>query len=180
MVAGVQYDSLTALARAHQISPGALNRRLKSEPDRSLEELLSSQYIPTSRGTGRALAVAGARYPSLAAACRAHGIDTAVFHARRRSGWTEAQALGVESREEKVWPSQTIVLSGVTYPSMREACAAHDLEPSCVNSRLANGWSVEEAFGLVPRNHRGLTRKASQAAADSGYLIIGGRPFRWK
>lgn len=180
VVAGVTYASLSALARAHGVSTGTLSRRLKNEPDRPLEELVSPTYTPVGAGPGRSVLIAGVRYASLAAACRAHAIDTGVFHARRRSGWTEAQALGVEPRAEKIWPSQAVELAGVMYASMREACAAHGLEPSCVNSRLANGWSREEAFGLVPRAHKALTRKESQNAAEQGVLIIGGRAFRWK
>lgn len=47
--------------------------------------------------------------------------------------------------------SKTIVLEGVEYSSISEACNAYGISFYLAYSRLKNGWSLEEAFGLKDR-----------------------------
>lgn len=49
--------------------------------------------------------------------------------------------------------AEEIVLEGVRYKSISSACDAYDISFTLVYSRLKNGWSVEEAFGLVERKN---------------------------
>ena len=49
--------------------------------------------------------------------------------------------------------AEEIVLEGVRYKSISSACDAYDISFTLVYSRLKNGWSIEEAFGLVERKN---------------------------
>ncbi len=180
-LAGVHYPTLSALARAHGIKVTTLARRLKS-PHWSLEQACGLHSPPKSIANhhGKPLTVAERTFPSIAAACLAHGVKVGVFHARRRSGWSLEEALAAAPRaralrgQVKPW-----IITGRSFASLREACIAYALKPACVRSRLAMGWSIEEAFGLTER--KAPERLSAQTrSGESGVLIICGKPFVWK
>ena len=47
--------------------------------------------------------------------------------------------------------SKTLVCQGVTYPSVKELADRYQVHPSTVGRRLRDGWSPEQAVGLVER-----------------------------
>ena len=54
--------------------------------------------------------------------------------------------------------SKSIIVAGVTYPSIESAARAHSLNSKKVAYRLSRGWSPEEACNLAPRPaHAGRT-----------------------
>ena len=50
--------------------------------------------------------------------------------------------------------SKQITVEGKTFNSIKEACKYYNLEYNTVYDRLNRGWSVEEAFELVPRQKK--------------------------
>lgn len=181
LVAGVHYSTLSGLARAYNIKATTLSRRLRSAHwtvEQACGLVPAPRIIDTQHG--KPLTVHDKQYPSMAAACAAFGIKTGVFHARRRSGWSIEEALEVAPRKKHTrGVSGGWFIAGTHYPSLREACAAHGLKSACVRSRLAMGWTLEEAFGLVSRTEpRKLTPE--ERSGNSGILIICGKPFVWR
>ena len=181
VVSGVYYPTLSALARAHSIKVTTLARRLGS-PYWTLEQACGLAPPPETTFVhfGKALAVNGSEYPSMAAACAAFGVKTGVFHTRRRCGWSIEEALELVSRKKR--PKQAkapVVLNGIAYPSIQEACEAYGLKNACVRSRLAMGWTLEQAFGIAERpKPRRLTTE--ERSGETGTLYISGKAFVWK
>lgn len=90
-VRGVRFDTLRAAALAYGVQAPTFAARLRRglTPEAALG-LDGSGFESATKP----LAVGGSQYASTAAACRSLGVDVAVFHARRRIGWSVDQALG--------------------------------------------------------------------------------------
>jgi len=70
----------------------------------------------------------------------------------------------------------TTVVEGVEYPSLRDAARAHKISHETVRGRLSDGWSYEEAFGIVERKNRNVAvlegvEYASRLQAAEAYKI---------
>jgi hypothetical protein len=123
------------------------------------------------RITGDAIIIQGKEFKSVKEAVRAFPhLDAAIVYARLQRGWTPEQAFGLEGKPIKTpYQAKQITLGGQTYPSMRDAARAFGIAPQLVSKRYRLwGWSLEQAFGLVPPPRR--TNRA-KARSDGGVLI---------
>lgn len=102
-----------------------------------------------SIGTPERVTVGGLVFPSRGAAAEYFGIDVGVFNLRLgRLKWTPEQAAEIEPRP--VPYRKKIVAAGVEYPSIYQAAKAHGLSHKIVSARIKkNGWTIEQALGLV-------------------------------
>jgi hypothetical protein len=125
----------------------------------------------------RKIKINGVSYPSLVVACSALGVKTGTYYRRVRHGETDMQALGLSERPSKKYPgSKPYEIGRVTFPSFAQACRAHGLKRSCVEGRMSQGWTNEEAFGLIPRVRPALLR-IEERDGTKGVLVIQGKIF---
>lgn len=102
-----------------------------------------------SIGTGKQLTVAGQTFPSYLAAAAHFGVDPQVMAMRLgRLKWTPEESVGLVAKE---WVGKEIpvCVARVTYPSINQAAAAHNIDYKLVHERLKRrGWTIEQAFGI--------------------------------
>lgn len=180
VVQGTHYPTLTSLSRAYGVKVTTLSRRLRSQ-HWTLEQAVGLASPPQSSASqGKPISVGGTTYPSMAAACAAHGVKVEVYHARRRTGWSIDEALGRVARPAVPRPGARLwTVAGRSYLSLRKACDAHGLNADRVRSRLSMGWSLEEAFDLAPRTAPPAV-PAELRRGDTGTLVICGQRYVWK
>jgi hypothetical protein len=117
-----------------------------------------------SIGTPDRITVGGITFPSKGAAAEYFGIDAGVFNLRLgRLKWSPEQAAEIEPRP--VPYRKKIVAANVEYPSIYQAAKAHGLSFKTVSARIKkNGWTVEQALGLVAppetAKYQGITLQA--------------------
>ena len=144
-----------------------------------LEKLLIHQYQSVEQGynltrggaaadaAGTATIVENKQYISLNAAARAYGIPEYSVHQRiERYGWTLEQALGIEPPPKKDIKRKSISVGPETFPNLRAAARSHGINEGTVRSRLALGWTVEQAFGLETAPNLRAKQKGVQVEID--------------
>jgi hypothetical protein len=180
LIAGKCYPTLSSLAGAFGVKVTTLARRMRSK-HWTLEQACGLEAPPVSAANqGKKLDVAGQTFPSMAAACLAHGIKVEVYHARRRTGWSIEEALEITARPDAPRPgAKTWSIAGKTYFSLRKACEAHGLNPDRIRSRLSMGWTLDEAFDLTHRQSPAPV-PAALRKGETGTLIICGQTFVWR
>ncbi len=157
-VAGTKYRSIADAAREYKLRPRIITERLgrgwgigqafglEPEPDTAKK-----------RGQIVTIAVDGnpITFKSFNAAARHCGISPETAAQRvRLCGWTIEEALGL-SKPKSRWARKqvTITIDGTTqsFQSASAAAAAVGIDEFLVYDRLAKGWTIDEAFGLVQR-----------------------------
>ena len=96
---------------------------------------------------GTSVTFDGKEYGSIADLARAYGLPVASVFQRIKKGWSVAQALLIDTPNRRT-SGHSIVVGGVTYPSVRKASEAHGLDYKTVHMRMVAGRPVEEVFGL--------------------------------
>jgi hypothetical protein len=91
-------------------------------------------------------------YSSIAELAHAFSLNTSSIGRRLRDGWTPEEAVGLAHRKRKGHGNK-VVINGVSYPTIKEACEALKLDPSTIRARIQRGYSIEDAFegNLHPR-----------------------------
>lgn len=87
----------------------------------------------------------GAEYPTCKAMCEAWGIDPNTYSARIANGWSVEEAL-TGNRDYKAGPKPCTDHTGQTFSSIAEMCSAWHVRYSAYTSRIAKGWTIEEAL----------------------------------
>jgi hypothetical protein len=80
-----------------------------------------------------------------------YGVKESTVRSRLLSGLTVEQAVGTENFESRATSHVAVSVEGVAYPSISAACRNYGIDPSFVGRHLRDGYSVDQAFGLVPR-----------------------------
>lgn len=111
VIRGIEYPSIAAAARAYGITPKQADRRIR-ERGWTVEDACT---IPTDYSViktwhtrkGRQVTIDGVVYPTVAAAAKAHGVNSATAWKRIAMGWdtveacTKLPALGAPKEETK-------------------------------------------------------------------------------
>ena len=141
--AGVVYASYAALARAYGVPYWNVRDRI------SLYGYTPEQAVglDKSREFLREFEVAGQVYRSFSDACFAYDVDPAVAKKRLESGWSIAEALGLEDGPA----SNFIEFQGRKFNSMSELARTYGIPGEKVINRRSLGWTLEEALGIVER-----------------------------
>lgn len=106
---------------------------------------------PTFVRKGNSYKIGDVVYNSERELCRAYEINNNLFRARYHGmGWSLEEALDLVERDN---PDE-IFVEGIGYPNLRAACRAFDVPLERIRSRLRLGWSHDEAFDRMPREHR--------------------------
>ena len=93
----------------------------------------------------------GKEYSSESELARVYGIKITTFSYRLKEGWTMDEALGVVQRQHR--KGIPIRYDGKEYASRAELARAYGIHIKTFSSRLREGWTMDEALGVVQRQH---------------------------
>jgi predicted GIY-YIG superfamily endonuclease len=100
-------------------------------------------------GVRKEWTINGTVYPSKTAAAKAHSVPYQKMIKRLCLGHTPEQAVGLVPMP--TWKVGVIILEGVRYASRGDAARAYGLDEKMIGQRVNKlGWTLEQAFGLVP------------------------------
>ena len=103
--------------------------------------------------SNKPITVEGKTFKSIKEACEFYNLsDITTIYSRLNNGWSIEEAFELKLRSKSNKP---ITIEGKTFKSIRQACKYYNLNYKKVIHRLHNyGWTIEEAFELVPRQKR--------------------------
>lgn len=151
VVQGVTYPTQKDAAKAFGLDRNVVQFRVRS--GWTERQAYGVDPPPPLVGHGTKVEVQGRQFPSLSAAARHYGVNEGTAKSRLKLGWAIEQILDIAPKPKRSPPPNAInvELEDIVYPSRASAAEAYGIELSAVEGRLANGWTLEEAFGIVPR-----------------------------
>lgn len=95
----------------------------------------------------------GKIYSSVLEFSNAYSLHPSTTARRLRDGWTPEEAVGLVQHKRKGHGNK-VVIKGVSFPTIKEACEALNLDPNTIRARIQRGYSIEDAFegNLHPRS----------------------------
>ena len=103
---------------------------------------------------GNEITVGGKTFKTKKEAAEYYNLNEEVVCGRLRRGIPIDEAFELVPRKRKYGVQREITVGGKTFESVAEAARYHNLKDSKVRSRIDIGWSIEEAFELVPRKNK--------------------------
>lgn len=145
------YESVTKFAEAHGLHYGNTIRRYRS--GWTIEECINPSIRIRSNNRGTKVTIEGMNFESLTAAAKFYGETRENVTARFARGWTIEQAVCVEPPPDFRSQSKSIEIKflGENFPSKTARDKFYGLNKSCIEKRLARGWSERQAAGLDPK-----------------------------
>jgi hypothetical protein len=97
---GKNYESLSALARAHKINPDLFIRRIRSSKYKHKFTISQALGLKKFKGKGfvKPLIVNGKKFSTMSAAAKSYGYSPTTVNAKLLKGWSPEQALGLKKR----------------------------------------------------------------------------------
>lgn len=95
----------------------------------------------------------GKVYSSILEFSNAYTLHPSTTGRRLRDGWTPEEAAGLTLRQRKGHGNK-VVVKGISYPTIKGACEALNLDPKTIRARIQRGYSIDDAFqgNLHPRS----------------------------
>ena len=154
-VEGKRYVSLADFAEAYGVDNRLVRQRIYAY-NWTPEQAVGLVPAPIRRGNrnGTSIVVEGVTYQSIKAAADAYGLPHARVTTRLRLwNWNIDQAFELEHRPEAPGKKrgQPISLEGTLFSSWSDAAKAYGMSLQRIKWRISQGWSVEEAFGILAR-----------------------------
>jgi len=151
-VAKKSYPSFMEACRAYSLEEGCVRSRFKCGWSK-WQAFGLSPPPKKARNYGKPLTVAGRTFSNIAAAAEAFDLSPRLIAGRLRSRgakWTPEQAVGLKPPPPRK-PTKTtpIDVDGKPFESITEAANSLGFKPALITSRLAAGWSVDQAFELA-------------------------------
>ena len=103
---------------------------------------------------GSEITVGGKTFESKKEAAEYYNLNEEMVYGRLRRGIPIDEAFELVPRKRKYGVQREITVGGKTFESIAEAARYHNLKESKIRSRIDIGWSIEEAFELVPRKNK--------------------------
>ena len=100
------------------------------------------------------ITVGGKTFKTKKEAAEYYNLNEEVVCGRLRRGIPIDEAFELVPRKRKYGVQRKITVGGKTFESIAEAARYHNLKESKIRSRIDIGWSIEEAFELVPRKNK--------------------------
>ena len=95
------------------------------------------------------LVIQGKQFKSLSKACDCYNIDySLVLYRIDRLKWSIEDAVSTPVNNHK---GEKILINNIEFISLAEACRYYKVNYDKIRGRLRTGWTLEEAFELVPR-----------------------------
>ena len=170
---GITYYSLASIADEYGILQITLQKRMQSGRWTIEQACGLHEPPPDYRRNARAIIVAGTEFRSMLEACRVYKIDKRTVDLRlNRLGWSIDEAFEVIERSKS-----QIKLNDLVFETRRDACRHFKLNEKMVDSRLRNGWSLEEAFGLKDRQAKPKKFRAISATDRTQSITFKGKLY---
>lgn len=147
-VDGVAYVNFKWACKAFGLSESAVRSRLNHGWDR--RQAFGLDPRPPRKTTGKAIAVSGQYFSSLAEAAAHFGFDVGKVAQRLRAGLTAEQAFDLQDKTKHDVSGTPVVVDGATFSSLTAAAKRYGVEPSLASARIRKGWTVDQAYGLTP------------------------------
>ena len=96
--------------------------------------------------------VEGKSFKNVTEAATFYNLKPKVVRDRIRADWSVEEALELVDREVRVYNG--CLIQGKSFASITAAAKEFGVKPNIANKRLSDGWSIEEAMGLVQRGSR--------------------------
>ena len=120
-------------------------------------------------------------------------VSEVTIRARKRYGWTPEQMFGFEKRDnrkgekeegksrELLHKDEDIIVNGVEYDSIAQACKDYDITPAVVYNRLAQNkkkkpseqWTVETAITTPKKDNSVVIKGKKYKSAYAAFKEIG-------
>lgn len=147
---GAHFPSIKALAEHYGLSKEKVVRRLAQgwSPEQAVG---LAERNREGSPTGFPLEFGGVRYPSLAQAARALGLDPRTIANRVAKGYTPEDALRGKLKghtANAANAAKPIEFGGNTFPSQTELAERYGQLWRVVSKRMALGWTIEQALGI--------------------------------
>lgn len=171
---GQEFVSVGAMCRHWGISEKVYwsRKRICKWP---LEKILT-EPVREPKDTANAKPVTdheGNTFPSISELCRHWGIGLSTYRERRKRGWGMARALTGNKTRIETAPVACRDHLGREYPSKNAMCAAWGLTRYCYESRLALGWTQEQALtGNTVINAKPCTDHTGKSFPASLYMAL--------
>lgn len=148
VVKGQAFISYSSAARHFNVNEDNVFQRL-TRHGWTVEQAFELEPPPKKEGRKTPYTVSGVVYDTFLAACTAHHLEDSAVRSRLKTGWSIAQAFGLEAPPIKGRNSgNTIVVDGKTFSSLSEAARFYDLKPHTIAKRIKSGLNVGQAFGI--------------------------------
>ena len=171
---GITYYSLASIADEYGIVPVTLHKRMQSGRWTIEQACGLHEPPPDFRSNAVPITVAGREFRSMLEACSVFNVDKRTVNLRlNRMGWSIDEAFEVVKRSK-----YQIILNDLVFETRRDACRHFQLNEKMVESRLRNGWSLEEAFGLKDRRSRPNNSPAISAANRTKSITFQGNLYQ--
>ena len=192
-IAGVEYPSESAAAKAHKISPSAFyQRRKKGMTPEEAVGLTKSKDAPKGRtrvpveataARSQPITCDGKVYPSQRELARAFGISPHSLRYALKSGRTPEQAVGLAkpSPSERSVPhhnAKQVSYKGKDYNSIRELSDDYGVPVANVRYRLNKGDSLDDI--LAPQPIKADPVKHEEAKAETPDSGAGPQPITYR
>jgi hypothetical protein len=167
-VQGQQFISRSAAARHFGITESTNVHQRIGRYGWTLEQAFGLEARPKRKGARSVeFAVGGVTFDSFTAACERHGLDESVVRGRLKADWSIDQAFGLAPMPRKGRNAgKPVVVNGVRYTNVVTASKLLGLKAATVAKRLREGWLVDEAFDVCPRQHRWAGKAISVGGSD--------------
>ena len=154
-VEGVTYKKINDACRRYAIDKRVFNYRIRF--GWTIEEALELIERPKKK-----FIVANNEFDTFRQACDYYAINYKKAESRMRLGWRLEEVFGLAERiterrisrsgvsTESIKKSKAISIEGRTFNSLSNLSDFYNIKPGTLSYRLRNGWSAEQAVGLVP------------------------------
>ena len=144
IIKGKTFETVKDACRYYNLNYNTVEKRLSR--NWTLEEAFTD--IKT---IGNSIVIKGKKFKSVKEACRYYNLNHNTVKSRLNNNWSIEEAFELKERKN----NNIINVKDKTFKSLSEACRYYNLNYNTTKSRLTKyGWSVEEAFGLVPVKSR--------------------------
>ena len=149
---GIEYASMSAMCRAHSMSSAKYVGRLALgwTERQALGLDVPPQKVNANSGSPIiSHCPKGNEYPSLTAMCEAYGVKRSSYNNRIKIGWTQRQALGLDTPpDDAITPIPSCCPKGEKYSSIKAMCDAYRINSRTYRDRLESKWTQRQALGL--------------------------------
>jgi hypothetical protein len=158
---GVQYPSISALARAYNVEPDRVKKRVFD--GWTLLEAVGLEKRNIYKRTNP-IHVGDRDFNNFREAADYFKIPYKVVRARSSEGWSLEEIFEITTRDGLARRQRVYFVNGNEYRSMKDLADAFHLSPAVVSSRFSMGWTAEEAVGLKTRPR--FTNRPSPIVVD--------------
>jgi len=170
LVEGEEYFGLASLADAYGIVEVTMQKRMQSGRW-TIEQACGLEPPPEYTKSGISINIDGRDFGSISEACNFYSVDPRVVDMRlKRLGWSIEEALDPKKRERAEF-----LVGDFVFNSLNEACRHFGLNYKKIESRIRNGWTINEAFDLEERP--APKRKKRAQRTERRRLVLEGEEY---